>query len=185
MPQASDCATGIRCQSKQPTVPQASDPQSRQPAVPQVGSCATGSLTPFKGPKNAPLGASGATPMSWALWGHMWAHGGAAGVREAQFTFVLPQRGIAILCVCGCGQGPKTFPEPPGARRPPPAARRHTPCLCVAQPHRPVWLSHIGLCGSATLSHTSLSGSGTHACVAHAHRPVWLSHRSLMRPHDA
>ena len=41
--------------------------------------------------------------------------------------FVLPQRGIAILGVCvwvwvwdgvGGGQGPKTFREPPGARRP-------------------------------------------------------------------
>ena len=63
---------------------------------------------------------------------------------EAQFTLVLPQRGIAIfgVCVCVCGgwgggRCLQTLHEPPGSRlpapgaRPAPAARRRTPCLCA------------------------------------------------------
>ncbi len=57
----------------------------------------------------------------------------AAGWREAQFTLVLPQRGIAIfgVGVSGCGDGSGfrlyAYLPAPGARRPPPAARRPPP----------------------------------------------------------
>ena len=88
-----------------------------------------------------PMGALG--PMGpWAPWARC-----AAGMREAQFTLVPPQRGVAILGVCACESGPAVPPDFPHR----PSRARAVPCtwpLCGSHTEA-VWQPHRG-CGAAT-----------------------------------